>query len=152
MEKNHRHLRNNRGFSLFEVFFCVAVIAVLAAIAAPIYQSFQIRNGLAISAATANQAIRRAKVLSEAVYGDSSWGVKIQPGSIVVFKGSAYASRDSGYDEVFDMSPTVTASGIEEIVFSKLAGLPSATGAIILTSSNNETKTITVNEKGAVFY
>lgn len=141
-----------QGFTLLEVLLSVAVIALIAGIGIPVYQSFQNRNDLDIAAITFAQTLRRAQTLAEAVDGDTSWGVFAQSGTITLFKGASYASRDTQFDEVFTMPSTIAVSGTQEYVFAKFTGLPGAAGSLTLTSINNETRTITTNAKGMVAY
>ena len=137
---------------MVEVMLSLAIIAALAGISAPIYQSFQVRNDLDIAGVTIAQSLRRAQVLSEAVDGDTTWGVDIRSGSITLYKGASYATRDTTFDELFDMPTSITPSGLSGIVFAKFTGLPQTTGTVTLTSNANETRTITVNSKGSVSY
>ena len=140
------------GFTLLEVLLSLAAIAVISGIAVPVYQSFQMRNDLDIATVEIAQSLRRAQTLAQAVDGDISWGIKIQSGSITLFKGANYAARDTAFDELFDLPANITPSGISEIVFTKFTGLPQTTGTATLTSNNNETRTITINSKGMVNY
>lgn len=142
----------NKGFTLLEVLLSIALVAVLAGMSIPIYQSFQNKNDLDIAAAAAVQSLRRAQVLARAVDGDTSWGVRLQSGSVVLFKGTSWAGRDSNYDEVFEISSSLALSGLSEIVFSKFSGTPQVTGNITLTSVNNDARTITINSKGTIGY
>jgi len=142
----------NAGFTLIEILLSVAAITIIAGISIPVYQSFQVRNDLDIATVEIAQSARRAQTLSQAVDGDTSWGIKIQSGSIVVFKGVSYAARDITFDEVFDVPTSITPSGVSEIVFAKFTGLPQTTGTITFTSNANETRTITINAKGVVSY
>jgi prepilin-type N-terminal cleavage/methylation domain-containing protein len=144
--------KGSAGFTLIEMMLSVAVITIIAGISAPVYQSFQVRNNLDIATVSIAQSLRRAQVLAQAVDGDRTWGVKVQSGNITVFKGTSYTARDTAFDELFDMPTSTTPSGVSEIVFDKFTGLPQTTGAITLTSSANETKTITINSKGMVAY
>ena len=54
------------------------------------------------------------------------------------------------YDELFEVSTTITPTGLKEIVFDKLTGLPGMIGTTTLTSSNNETRIIVINQKGMI--
>lgn len=141
-----------KGFSLIELLLSLAIISIIVMITIPIYGSFQARNDLTIAATTVAQTLRRAQILSQAVSGDSGWGVKIQTGSITLFKGAGYAGRDAGFDEIFAMPGNITPGGITEIVFNKFSGEPLAGGIITLTSVNNEIKNIAINGKGMVSY
>ncbi len=146
-------LNANKGFTLLEVLLSAALITIIAGFSFPIYQSFQVRNDIDIAQTTAGQTLRRAQILSQSVDGDISWGVKIQSGSIVLFKGANYAGRDVNFDEIFILPSSIVPSGLTEIVFAKFTGLPSLTGTATLTASQiNETRTITINGKGTVGY
>ncbi|QQR77648.1 MAG: prepilin-type N-terminal cleavage/methylation domain-containing protein [Candidatus Moraniibacteriota bacterium] len=139
-----------RAFTLLEVLLSVAALAVIAGISLPIYQSFQVRNDLDIAATTVAQSCRRATVLAQASDGDTNWGVHIQPGSIVLFRGTSYVARNATFDEIFAMPTSIVSSGMSDVVFAKFTGMPTTTGTTTLTSSTNETRTITINAKGMV--
>jgi len=143
---------NQSGFTLSEILLSIALIGVIASISTPVYQAFQIRNDLDIAATSLVQTIRRAQLLSQAVDGDAPWGISVQLGSLVLFKGASYTARDSNFDEVFGVPTSITPSGTLEIVFAKFTGLPQTTGTITLTSNTNETRAITINAKGMVSY
>lgn len=140
-----------RGFTLIEMLLSVSILATLAALSLPVYQSFYNRNELDITAQNLASAFRRAQTYARAGHNDSQWGVEIQPAAITVFKGSTFGSRDTSYDEVTVMSGT-SVGGLGEVLFDKLTGAPTSTGSVTLTSVNNETRTVTINAKGMVSY
>ena len=145
-------MNKKHGFTLIEILLSITCLAIISAIAIPVYQSFQVRNDLNIAANTVVSSLRRAQILSQAATGDTTSGVKTQAASITIFRGVSYAARDTTLDEIFDVPTDIIFSGVSEIVFSKTFGLPNSTGNIILTSVINETKTITINEKGMLSY
>jgi prepilin-type N-terminal cleavage/methylation domain-containing protein len=145
-------MRGQEGFTLVEMMLSVAMIAVLLAIGIPVYQTFQVKNDLSVAVINTVHSFRRAQVLARASDGDTSWGVKAQTGSVVIFKGASYTTRDTTYDETFDLPTAITPSGVTEVVYAKFTGDPSATGGLILTSTTGLTNTITVNAKGLITY
>ncbi len=142
----------NHGFTIFEVLLTVAAMAIVAGMGVPIYQSFQVRNDLDIAGTTVAQSFRRAQILAQSQEGDISWGVNVEAGSITLFKGASFASRDTNFDEVFGLPNSITPSGLDEVVFEKFTGLPQSTGTVTLTSSTEEIRNITINEKGTIGY
>ncbi|HAZ17127.1 MAG: hypothetical protein UV70_C0005G0016 [Parcubacteria group bacterium GW2011_GWA2_43_13] len=152
LHATHYKLQNKRGFTLIEIILSIATIGIIAGISMPLYGSFQVRNDLDIAVSSIAQSSRRAQALSQAVDGDTSWGVNIQSGSMTVFKGASYAVRDSSFDEIVDVPTSISPSGMSEVIFTKLTGLPQTTGTFTLTSNANETRTITINAKGMVSY
>ncbi|OGC38607.1 hypothetical protein A2V54_02000 [candidate division WWE3 bacterium RBG_19FT_COMBO_53_11] len=139
------------GFTILEILLSIAVIGILSGILIPVSRSFQLINDLDVAANTTVQTLRRAQLLSQAMDGDTSWGVRVQSGNITLFKGASYASRDPAFDETFS-SPSVTVSGLQEVVFSKFLGTPQTTGTLVLTSANNEVREIVINGKGRIDY
>lgn len=144
--------RFNDGFTLVEVLLSIAVIAVLAGISAPVFMRLATKNDLDTAVVTLAQLWRRGQELSMANDGDILWGVKVQSGSITLFKGTSFVARDTTYDEIFSLPSTISVSGaVAEVTFSKLTGTPSATGTISLTSFG-DTTTLSINSKGTVSY
>jgi|SRR3989338_6683373 len=139
------------GFTLLEVLLAISVVAIIAGIGIPVYQSFQVRNDLDLAVNAVAQSLRRSQLLSQAVEGDMTWGVYVGDNKITIFKGASYAGRDVNFDEAFDLSNVITPSGNQEIIFNKLTGWPQNTGSLILTTVN-DSKTITINAKGLVSY
>jgi len=140
---------NNRGFTLLELLLSVAIVALLAGLSLPVYRTLMQKNDLDIATTTIAQSLRRAQILSQAVDGDTTWGVNAQSNNIVIFKGTSYATRDATFDETFDVPTTIGISGSTEIVFAKFTSLPQTTGTINL-STSNDSRSVTINEKGTI--
>lgn len=141
-----------KGFTLIELLLSLAVIGLVAGVALPVSRSFQVRNDLDIAATTAAQTLRRAQTLARGMDGDTSWGMRVAAGSITLFRGASYATREASLDEVFDVVSTITPSGLTEVVFLKFTGDPTITGTLTLTSSDNEVINLTINAKGTITY
>jgi prepilin-type N-terminal cleavage/methylation domain-containing protein len=138
------------GFTLIEIILVVALIGIISGIGLPLFNMMSGSNNLDIAENMLVASLRRAEVLSASSLGDSEWGVGITPGAFVLFKGASYASRDAGFDEVYDVSDSIKASGLTEVTFSKMSGIPHLGGTITLTSPSGETKQVTINAKGTI--
>lgn len=139
------------GFSLIEVLLVVAMVAILAMVGAPIYQSLQVSNELDVATNTLVQDLYRAQSLSRNVASDDSWGVAVNGHTITLFRGANFASRAGGADENYQVPSSVTISGINQITYTKLSGLPGSTGSFTL-SGGGKSRSVTVNSKGMVEY
>ncbi len=140
------------AFSLIEILLVLATIGILAVVAIPLSRYFQVKNNLDIAVNTFVQTMRRSQTLSQNVDGDITWGVYIQNNSITLFKGGSYAGRDENFDENFGISPNITISGNQEIVFNKFSGESQTTGTTTLTTLNNESRDVVINNKGIIEY
>src|SRR3989344_8203700 len=141
-EKNHQsliinHYSSSKGFTLLEVILSLAIVAILTGLSLPVYRTLMTKNDLDIATVTVVQSLRRAQTLSQAVDGDTNWGVKVQSGGITVFKGTSYAARDATYDETFVIPDTITTGGVTETVYSKLFGAPQTTGTVTLSTDED---------------
>lgn len=149
-----------RGFSLLEIMLSVSLVAILAGVSVPVYQSFQTRNDLEVATQSVAQSVRRAQTLSQSGQDDSQWGVRLQTGQVVLFRGTSFATRDPSVDEITDLSLSVVIGGgsLGEVVFTKIAGGPTSggapltAGAFVLTNRRGETRSVTVNTAGVVSY
>lgn len=140
------------GFTLIEMMLSVSLLSIIFGMTMPMYNTFAIRNDLDIAIFSIVQDLRRAQVLSQVADGDSSWGVHVSSGSILIYKGSSFITRDQQYDEVTNIPTTILVSGLNDVVFSKHTGFPQNTGTFTLTSSSNEIRNVTINQKGMVDY
>lgn len=149
--KNILKTRKLPAITLIEVILAVAVMAMISVAMLPIGQQYLQRNEFESATLMVAQGVRNAEANAKSGNGDTTWGVRISGSTITVFKGATYATRDTTYDIVSTWSNKITASGLSEIVFSRLEAVPSVNGNITLTGYN-QSKTITLNAKGNVLY
>lgn len=149
---NHNFQYSMRGFTMIEVLLSLSILAMMFVMTVPYYHTFKVRNDLDIAVATVVQDLRRAQILSQITDGDSSWGVHVQVGSILVYKGPSYILRNESFDENTEIPSSITVSGINNINFEKQTGMPQTIGTITFTSNSNETRNVTINQKGTVDY
>ena len=140
------------GFTLIELLIVLAIAGLLVASAEPTYHAFVQQTGVLDTSTVYVQTLRRAQILAQSGRGDSSWGVRIATTTIVLFKGTSYATRDARYDDVYTVNTPVAVSGISEIDFASFSGTPNLFGTTTITSTNTQLITITVNAKGFVTY
>lgn len=149
--KKKSSLKRN-GFTMIELLLVVAIMGLVSGFSVPIYQSFLVKNDLDTAIISISQQIKRAQSLSVSGLEDSLWGIKLETGKAIIFKGSDFSSRDILFDEIFEIPKSISISGVNEIIFSKLYGNPSSFGVITLTSVNSDSRDIIINQKGVVDY
>lgn len=138
------------GFSLIEVLLSIALIGILAGLSLPVYTGYVTRNDTQIAAVTLAQAYRHAQSLARSGKHDTAWGVHGENGSITVFTGSDYTTRNTDYDEKTEISSAIGFSGTDTVIFEKFTGTPDTTANVTLSSVQGGTKTVSLNEKGMV--
>lgn len=144
-------LRSAKGITLFEVIITIAVFTLLIGVLSSSAFDFYQEREFDVHFKSIVQSLRRAQLNSMTGERESSFGLYFGMNYYVLFKGDSYAKRDLAFDEVFDLAGDLSFSGISEIVFSKVKGLPSDRGDIILTSSD-KSRTININEIGKIEY
>lgn len=143
-----------KGFTLLETLLVILIIVFLAALIFPLGLDFYKNQQLQTHSQQILQTLRRAQSKAMAGEQDSSFGVYFDNDNnkYILFKGNSYPTRDSQYDEVFDLPAIIAISGLPdppEIIFSKLEGKPNWAGNVIL-NSGGLTQAISINEIGRV--
>ena len=141
-----------RGFTMIEVALSLSILLIIFTMTIPAYNKFMVRNDTDIAVMSLVENFRRAQVLSQITDGDSSWGVHVATGSILIYKGINYVTRDQTYDEDTSVSASIVFSGLNDVLFSKQTGMPQSVGTTTLTSTTNEVRNVTINQKGTVDY
>ncbi len=142
--RTRKKIKYLTGFTLVEILVVTAVMAILTAVSAPFYSRFVLQNA---SSNTSNQLVgmlREAEIYSISGKDASSWGVSFNSGTISLFRVS-----DSVVFARYVTNPHLQISGPGQIIFSRPAGLPNATGTFVITGGNN-TATIELNAQGIV--
>ena len=141
-----------KGFTIVELLVVIFIFGVIASMSFNVYKSAQAKNQTALAANSLAFAFRRAQVQAQSQDGDAQWGVKIQKGAITIFQGSSYALRNMAFDETDNIAGTISFSGLSEVAFSKMYGLPQAIGTTTITGFNNQIINVAINSKGTVSY
>jgi len=137
------------GFTLLEVLIVITILAGLAGlglfVSIDFYKSyaFYSERNIVVS------AIQKARSQSLANINESKHGVYFGTNNYVIFQGENYDFRSAIYDEIIQANSLVANSGLTEIVFDQLSGLPSATGTIAL-SDNLRSSTISIGNEGRI--
>lgn len=136
-----------RAFTAVEALLTLGVIAITAGLSVPMYRNYQIRSDLDLAVEQTIHGLNSAQLLSRAGEDDSEWGYQVEEGT--VFRGEAYPIRDSDGDRVVPLPPSITVSGITEVMFTRVTGEPSPTGDIILEALNGQQRIVTVQSDGS---
>ena len=139
-----------KGFTLIEILFSVALLAILVTFNLPLVLDFYKSQQLDSNTQDIIQNLRRAQLKAMSVEDAASFGVYFDNNDYTLFKGGSFATRDLQYDEVFNFPQIIAVNDVpKEIVFSKFEGLPSMTGNIVIIS-DGESKVISINEIGRI--
>jgi prepilin-type N-terminal cleavage/methylation domain-containing protein len=144
-------LYNFKAFTLVEILIVVALFGAIVSIGVPLTQSALTGSELDTAAEISLKNLKTAQALAQAVKDDSQWGVRFSGNSVIQFKGSSYATRDQAYDAVVNLGVKTVFTGLGEVVFTKVSGMPSQTGTITITNQDRVI-TITVAANGAMYY
>lgn len=136
------------GFSLVEVLIVVGILGVIALVGLESFQEVSKGKHPDRASSVYIEALYRAKANAEVMQNDSAWGVAVFADNITLFEGDSFASRETDSD-VVELIPSVSVSGVSEIVFSVREGVPDTSGT---TTFNNAfaTSSVFVSDEGRV--
>lgn len=141
-----------KGFTIVELLLTIAMIAIITGVAIPLYSISQSKDDLETESSMVASAIRSARIFSTSGKENSEWGFHVETGKLIIFKGASYPSRDTSFDEELQIGESIAFSGLNDIYFTKLYGIPNTTGSLVLTIPNGSTKNIEINGQGTISY
>lgn len=144
-------MSKHAGFTLVEILLSLALLAGLAGLTLPVYQSFQNRNNLRTSTLSVVDSLRQARSFARANQHDAGWSVRITNGEVLLFAGDDYVNRNADYDRPVVLPETLNPSGQTTYYFAPVTGYVDDTGSVTLELLEEETN-VTVNEKGMIDY
>ena len=145
----------NLGFSLIEMIVVIAIGAVLVVAVIISFSSFRNSKIVDISADQILSVINEARVKTVSSEDYSRFGVRLEAGRVVLFKGDIFTEPSSSnvqttLSSLVEISNISLNGGGADIVFQKLTGKTNNYGSwrVRLKSDNNKYKTISVKSTG----
>lgn len=133
---------------MLELLLVIAAAILIGALTVPVGIRFFQTQTLDETTAGILETLRRAQNQAMFQKNDSAFGVKFLSGSYVLFQGTSYGEVPSE-DESFSLPSGIAASGIDEVVFSKLTGTPNPRGTLII-ASGYDSASININAQGKI--
>lgn len=139
-----------KGFTLIELILVIVIVSFIAVLSAPFYARFLVQNAVDNTVDQLSGSLRKAQTYSMAGRQNSAWSVNFSSNTITLYKGSSFVGRDASFDEEFSVNPSVVISGMSDVSYSRVTGLPSPATSTINISSGSNNKTVTINSQGVV--
>jgi len=145
-----------KGFSLIELVIVIAIAGVLGAIVTNSFRSAQIQKEQETITQGLLASVEKQKADTQAGKGGSSYGVKFNADSYVLYTGTTYSAasisnRTVTVDPDFTLSNTISNSA-DTIYFSRLYGEASESATITISHVRNEVspQLIVIEESGTI--
>ncbi len=135
------------GFSLIELLLVIAIIGIISTFSTSFYSRFIMQNAAFNTGDQLVGDFRRAQILAMMGRQNSNWGVNITGATLTLYMGNNYASRNTDFDEEFSLNPNISISGMSDVNFARITGLPSTTPNITISGSGS-TQNISINAQG----
>lgn len=118
----------NKGFTLIEIVLVIALMGIVLGFGLSLLPGQTARGDLDVAVRMGVYELRRAQARAGSGIDDDSWGVYLSDGLLTLYRGSTYATRVEGYDEITVVPARVAWSGNMDFVFTPPYGRPSASG------------------------
>jgi len=135
------------GFTLIELIIVLSLISLIGASLSPFVTRTLSDVNLSTSSQNVVTILRKAQTYAMDNKGNTVWGVCTTAGQIYLFQTTCSAEN---YRETLILPPIITLTGLTTTTFSAYRGEP-ATPTTITLSIGATSRTITVNDVGAVF-
>lgn len=145
------------GFSLIEALLVVALFVIIVAATSPRLINSYHRFRLEAYTQDLAHAIRFAQNKSMTGRDNDVYSIRLENGlggRFTLYKGDDYAARDTGYDEVHNLSPAFSLTDTivdTDIIFTKIEGSTADTGTITISwPAGSQSRTLSLNAAGRV--
>lgn len=149
MFKKRSGTSGSQGFTLIELLLVMAIFSIIVVMSSVFYSRFISQNAVGNTTDQLASSLRKAQLYAMEGRQNSNWGVTINSGKIYLFSGTSFATRTQSFDETYTLNGTVGVSGLNELIYTRVSGLPNNSTSITI-SANNNSDTITVNSQGVV--
>jgi prepilin-type N-terminal cleavage/methylation domain-containing protein len=146
--------KQKAGFTLVEILVVITIIVIIAAVSMVGFRNYASFQQFNQAASDVQFVIAKAQQQARSAEGDTSHGIKFTPTSTTAFRGVAFVF--SHPQNVLFEHRLVTlqydlTGGTDVLVFSRLTGLPSATGTVTVVGTRYAaTTTIEITATGVI--
>ncbi|MEK7639249.1 MAG: type II secretion system protein [Patescibacteria group bacterium] len=126
------------AFTLVELIVGMAVLGIIIGFSVSGFQNFANYQQFDQAVAGVSATLRQAQNDARTADGDAEKGIKILSNSVVTFVGSTYTAGNATNITTTFSAVTLTpalSGGVDEIVFTRLTGAPSAVGTVTIVST-----------------
>ncbi len=146
--KLRKTYKNNSGFTLIEILIVTAILTLIMGMG--LFLSFDFYRGylLGTERDLVVGVLEKARSRALANMFETSHGVYIDSDKFILFRGNNYTAGASTNEDIPGNS-IIQKSGLSEIVFVGLTGLPVVAGDITL-EDGAKSKVISINNEGRI--
>jgi len=147
--------KSKRGFTFVELLVVMAIMTALAAIIFTSFRNYALRQSLSSFSSQLRNDFIESRHKTVASFDGTSYGIWIGTTSLALFASSTYTPGDPTLEyRLYDTGVTATSSlsdGSGLVYFSRITGVPSATGTIsIIENLTGASTTITIYGTGLI--
>lgn len=137
-----------RGFTALEILIVIAILGILLAVIMPSFMNFRRSSLLNTDTMNLVTLINRARLLSVSSKDDAQYGIHLESGMAVLFKGTTYDTASSTNEtHIFSTGLTLSSiaisTGGSEVLFEKVTGATTnsaaATTTLLVTGTTSST-------------
>lgn len=142
--------KSGAGFTLIELLLVVSIVLIIGTFSAVFYTRFLTQNAVANTQDQLIGQLRKAQIYSMMGKQNSAWSINYSSNTITLYIGTTFAGHNTAFDEKFTVNSNITVSGITNVNFARMTGLPTPTTSNISISSGTNIKTISISSQGVV--
>lgn len=148
-QETSRRRKTSHGFTLIELLLVIALMLILGVFMLPVGISYYRTSVLDETTEKIETMLRDAYSASSSGVHDNAHGVKFDTNGYVLFEGLSYDTRVTAEDFFIAIPDVITTSGISEVVFSEITGIPDVSGTLIVSYGSLE-KYIIIGPQGHI--
>lgn len=143
-----------KGYTLVEILIVLTMLVFVAGFIVIGFRNYASYQQFNQAAGDVDFTLKQTRLNARSALVDQPHGVHFSTDSVTQFYGDTYDVADPTNQviqyELVTIDPTLT-GGVDTIVFSKLTGLPSATGTVVISGTRfSASTTINISDTGVI--
>ncbi len=142
--------KSQSAFTLIELLLVISIVLIIGTFSVIFFSRFLTQNAVANTQDQLIGQLRKAQIYAMTGKQNSAWSINYNSNTITLYIGTTFPGHNTAFDEKFTVNSNISVTGITDVNFARMTGLPTPTTSAIAITNGTNIKTININTQGVI--